>query len=108
MQGFRRVGTTTSTTNAAVWGENRSGAGGIGVVGASDSFRGVYAFDGVFGIAHNLNGAAVSGHDPGGLAGFFDGNVTVRGHIVLTGADCAEQSLLRPAARPPRRERSWW
>jgi len=47
MQGFRRVGTTTSTTNAAVWGENRSGAGGIGVVGASDSFRGVYAFDGV-------------------------------------------------------------
>ncbi len=110
------VGTTTSPdpNKAAVWGENRNGAGigvrgdsnsGIGVLGNSQSFRGVYGhsatnagvvgesdgFDGVFGISHKATAAGVSGHNPGGLAGYFDGNVTVTGDVFVNGADCAEQ-----------------
>lgn len=97
-----------STSGVGVWG---SSATAQGVVGRSDSWQGVYGhsntqagvvgesdtFDGVYGIAHNLQAAGVSGHNPGGLAGFFDGNVTVNGNItvsgdvLLTGADCAEQ-----------------
>ncbi len=56
-------------------------------------------FDGVFGVSRNPNAAGVSGHslntdgtvNKSGLAGFFDGNVTVTGDIFLSGADCAEQ-----------------
>jgi hypothetical protein len=80
-------------------------ANGRGVAGFSTSFQGVYGhsatqagvvgesdkFDGVFGISHNLSAAGVSGHNPGGLAGFFEGNVTVTGDIFLPGADCAEE-----------------
>jgi hypothetical protein len=54
-----------------------------GVSGYSDSNAGVAgesgSFDGVFGVAHNLSAAGVSGHNPGGLAGYFDGNVIITG-----------------------------
>ena len=112
--GFDGVfGMSHSTPNAGVSGHNdKNGTGvwgdsdgGRGVAGFSNTWQGVYGhsnsqagvvgesdgFDGVFGISHNLNAAGVSGHNPGGLAGFFDGNVTVTGDIFLPGADCAEQ-----------------
>ncbi len=80
-------------------------AGGRGVAGFSDTWQGVYGhsgtqagvvgesdgFDGVWGVSHNQQAAGISGHNPGGLAGFFEGNVTVTGDISLPGADCAEQ-----------------
>jgi hypothetical protein len=77
-------------TGAGVYGDSKGK--GPGVVGESDNF------DGVFGISHNPNTAGVSGHNtkpdgsdnPGGLAGFFGGNVIVTGDISLPGADCAE------------------
>ena len=53
-------------------------------------------FDGVYGIAHLPDKAAVTGYHPGGTAGYFNGNVYVTGKIncdidvCLTGADCAE------------------
>ncbi|HET9893795.1 MAG TPA: hypothetical protein VFQ44_02565 [Streptosporangiaceae bacterium] len=85
-----------------VWGGSN---GGRGVAGFSDTWQGVYGhsgsqagvvgesdgFDGVWGVSHNPQAAGVSGHNPGGLAGFFDGNVTVTGDISLPGADCAEE-----------------
>jgi hypothetical protein len=78
-----------SNTGQGVYGHSVSQAG---VVGESDNF------DGVFGISHNVAHAGVSGHNPGGLAGFFDGNVAVSGNITVSGdillsgaADCAEQ-----------------
>ena len=82
-----------------------SEAGGRGVAGFSNTFQGVYGhsksqagvvgesdqFDGVFGISHDPKHAGVSGHNPGGLAGFFDGDVEVTGDIRLTNAaDLAE------------------
>jgi hypothetical protein len=126
------VGTTVDGANPAVWGENRSGTGGIGVrgdavqgtgvLGNSTAFRGVAGFstanagvygesinfDGVFGITSNKTAAGVSGHNPRGLAGYFDGNITCTGDIscggdiTLTGGDCAEQfQLSDPAAAEP-------
>ena len=75
-----------------VVGQSTGAGGGRGIVGISDSF------DGVFGVSHDPKHAGVSGHNldtngrpnPGGLAGFFDGNVTVTGDIFLQNADCAE------------------
>ena len=78
---------------------------GRGVAGFSDTSQGVYgfsktqagvvgesnSFDGVFGISHSPQHAGISGHNPGGLAGFFDGNVTVTGDLFLAGGDCAER-----------------
>ena len=86
----------------AVWGGSKTGRG---VAGFSESWQGVYGhsntqagvvgesdqFDGVYGISHNPASAGVSGHNPGGLAGWFDGNVVVTGDITLTGADFAEE-----------------
>jgi hypothetical protein len=91
-----------SQTNAGVQGNSPSGRG---VAGFSDTWQGVYGFskaqagvvgesnnfDGVFGISHDPQHAGVSGHNPGGLAGYFDGNVTITGDVFLTGGDCAEQ-----------------
>ena len=60
-------------------------------------------FDGVSGISHSKDHAGVSGHNPGGLAGFFDGDVKVTGKIEcptgtvhcfdinISNADCAEE-----------------
>jgi hypothetical protein len=94
-----------------VQGESNDGIGvkgqsatGAGVLGESDKF------DGVFGRSHSPGRAGVSGHttDPAGLAGFFEGDVSVTGKInhggdyncagnmtvqkdiVLANADCAE------------------
>jgi len=97
-------------TGAGVLGENPGGDGVVGkgrrgVVGMSVEFQGVYGhsdqnagvvgesndFDGVYGVSHNLAAAGVSGHNPGGRAGFFEGNVVVTGDIQLAGADLAEQ-----------------
>jgi hypothetical protein len=126
--GYGVVGTTVDGTNPAVWGENRSNTGGVGVrgdavagtgvAGVSNSFRGVAGFsttnagvygesanfDGVFGVSNNKNSAGVSGHNPGGMAGYFDGNLVCTGNIscggdiTLTGGDCAEQFQLSGAA----------
>jgi len=71
-----------STTYQGVYGHSNSSAG---VFGESDQF------DGVFGMSHNHLAAGVSGHNPGGLAGYFEGDVTVTGDLSLTGADFAEQ-----------------
>jgi hypothetical protein len=90
-------GNSHSTNAAGVSGFNisTSAPSGPGVLGHSSFGAGVVGdsdhFDGVFGVSHNLAAAGVSGHNPGGLAGFFDGNVTVTGDIFLPGADCAEQ-----------------
>ncbi|PWJ26207.1 hypothetical protein ATK17_2353 [Branchiibius hedensis] len=92
-------------------GDGVVGNGHRGVVGLSEDFQGVYGhsvrnagvvgesdeFDGVFGVAHRPEKAAVSGHNPGGMAGFFDGDVVVQrnvivvGDVLLQGADCAEE-----------------
>jgi hypothetical protein len=80
----------------SVSGNNDAGGDGVtgtaigngrGVVGISVSNAGVVGdsqhFDGVFGLAHDKDRAGVSGHNqvPGGLAGFFEGNVIVTGDI---------------------------
>jgi hypothetical protein len=84
-----------------VWGGSNSGRG---VAGFSTTWQGVYGhsvlnagvvgesdqFDGVFGVSHNPRSAGISGHNPNGLAGYFDGNITVTGDIQIPGADCAE------------------
>ena len=102
-------------------GDGVVGKGRRGVVGESETFQGVFGhsktnagvvgesdqFDGVYGVSHNPAHSGVSGHNlddkgnpsPGGLAGFFEGNVEVTGNIELTGpasdirltnGDCAE------------------
>ena len=100
-------------------GDGVVGKGRRGVVGESDTFQGVFGhsntnagvvgeseqFDGVFGVSHNPAHPGVSGHNldnkgnpnPGGLAGFFVGNVEVTGDIRLTNGDCAEDfDICRP------------
>ncbi len=72
-----------------------------GVVGESDSN------EGLTGITHNKAVAAVSAHNPGGRAGFFDGDVKVTGQVmaetltasvdIVLGADCAEEFDLAPS-----------
>jgi hypothetical protein len=113
------VGDSQSATGDAIKGTNRGNGNGRGVAGFSNKGQGVYGhsisqagvvgesdmFDGVFGLSHNKSAAGVSGHNPDGLAGFFDGNVTVTGNatiqgnidvigpgsdIRMTNADCAE------------------
>jgi hypothetical protein len=76
------------------------GVGNPGVSGYSKDQAGVVGesehFDGVYGIAHQPQKAAVTGFNPNGLAGFFDGNVhvthnvEVRGDVQLLGQDLAE------------------
>ncbi|RYZ61049.1 MAG: hypothetical protein EOO14_06045 [Chitinophagaceae bacterium] len=102
----------SSSEGSGVEGEAGSGGDGVrgtsisgnGVHGISDVGRGVYGqsnmqagvvgesnqFDGVFGISHHPNHAGVSGHNPGGMAGFFNGDVVVTGDIRLLNADLAE------------------
>ena len=88
-----------SGTSHGVHGESNTGQG---VFGHSNTNAGVVGeskdFDGVFGVSHNPARPGVSGHNldnngnpnPGGLAGFFAGDVVVTGDIRLTNADCAE------------------
>ena len=71
-----------SDSGQAVYGHSNTQAG---VVGESDEF------DGVYGISHNPQHAGVTGYNPGGLAGYFDGDVVVTGDVRLINADCAEE-----------------
>jgi hypothetical protein len=88
----------TDTGDPAVFGTSDAGNGirgtstsAQGVFGHSTNQVGVYGesdnFDGVFGFTKNQKAAGVSGHNPGGLAGFFDGNVTVTGDVTLPGVE---------------------
>jgi hypothetical protein len=64
-----------------VWGESKNG-------------------EGVHGVSHTPSAAAIAGFGaPGGLAGYFAGNVTVTGDVFLSGADCAEQFDIAHADR---------
>jgi hypothetical protein len=62
---------------------------GTGVIGESKSGTGVFgesqAGEGVRGVSDTPSSSGVSGHNPGGLAGFFDGNVTVTSSLLLGG-----------------------
>lgn len=113
-QHWEGVTGVSHTQAAGVAGYNHATSGGPGIYGQSDSGRGVEGigtswqgvyghstsqagvvgesdqFDGVWGISHDPQHAGVSGHNPGGLAGYFEGNVTVTGDIMLSGGDCAE------------------
>lgn len=108
-----------------VRGSSKSGTGAVGisdtgrgVAGFSNTWQGVYGhsnvqagvvgesdqFDGVYGVSHNKVHAGVSGHNldrngkpvPGGMAGFFNGDLIVTGDIQVNGdiklmnADLAE------------------
>jgi hypothetical protein len=96
----------------AVWGGSKTGRG---VAGFTESWQGVYGhsisnagvvgesdrFDGGFFVTHNPTAAGVSAHNPGGLAGWFDGNVVVTGDVQLPGADCAEEfGVIGPEVEP--------
>lgn len=67
----------------------RGGDNGDGVVGNSIGHAGVVGdsihFDGVVGIAHEPGHAGVAGHNAGGTAGFFEGNVIVTGDLTQQG-----------------------
>jgi hypothetical protein len=89
------------STGDGIRGTSKSGNGvhgisdsGRGVFGQSNSQAGVVGesnqFDGVFGISHHPQHAGVAGHNPGGMAGFFNGDVVVTGDIRLSNADFAE------------------
>jgi hypothetical protein len=90
---------TSQPSGPGVFGHSGFGAG---VVGDSDSF------DGVWGVSRNPKAAGVSGHslnqdgsvNRNGLAGFFDGSVTVTGDVSLPGGDCAEQFDIAGAQQP--------
>jgi hypothetical protein len=73
-----------TTSGIAVYGSSTGpGSSGRGVVGVSDNNTAVEG--------QSIKGVAVYGSSQTGEAGHFDGNVTVTGDIVLTGADCAEE-----------------
>jgi hypothetical protein len=76
-------------------GVEGSSVGSKGVYGHSGTNAGVVGesqdFDGVLGVSHNPAHAGISGHNPGGMAGFFDGDIVVTGDIRVAGADCAER-----------------
>lgn len=118
--GVRGWDMTADPNNSGGLGVRGDSNSGTGVAGFSTTFRGVYGssqsnagvvgesenFDGVFGISHKQTAAGVSGHNPGGMAGYFEGNVVVTGNVVvngditLTGADLAEQFELTSGAVP--------
>ena len=102
--------TGDSQTFAGVRGTSVSAAGtegwsttAAGVMGQSQQG------DGLYGISHGPNAAGVHGaNDKGGLAGRFDGNVTISGDLSVTdvlllpGKDCAEQFQIdNPEASEP-------
>ncbi|MBP7392904.1 MAG: hypothetical protein KA945_03600 [Zoogloea sp.] len=97
-------GVAKAPNKAGVVGISKA-PGGRGVAGDSVEFQGVFGrstknagvvgesdlFDGVWGLSKNPKAAGVSGHNvPGGLAGYFEGDVIVTGDIRLVNADCAE------------------
>lgn len=68
--GVHGITNSSNTFDSAVYGENTNA--GIGVAGVCTNGIGVYGRG-----AQN--------------AGYFEGNVTVTGDVILTGADCAEE-----------------
>ena len=109
------------STGDGVRGVSKKGNGvigasetGRGVAGFSNTWQGVYGhsisqagvvgesdqYDGVFGISHHPQHAGVSGHNPGGMAGYFDGDVVVTGDIRLGNADFAEDFDVTDVAEP--------
>jgi len=73
-----------SSQHAAISATNDGG--GVGLWIASTGHDGVQAH------SHSSQHAAVSAtNDGGGYAGYFQGNVTVTGDVILSGADCAEE-----------------
>jgi hypothetical protein len=111
------VGKSSSSKFRGVYGENTAGGDGVfgfgpgsgrGVVGVSDTHVGVEggcpSGTGVFGSSTTGIGVRGSGDaGQGGLAAFFEGNVTVTGNILapnstltcfdvsISGGDCAEE-----------------
>jgi hypothetical protein len=107
-------GTAHDVNSAGVYGTSKAPTGGFGVIGDCVNGNGVRGnsqnsdgihgyskikagvvgeseqFDGVYGISHAKDHAGVTGYNPGGMAGFFDGDVVVTGDITLSNADCAE------------------
>src|SRR5690242_5359708 len=96
-------GQSTDPNTPAVSGENTGNGPGV----RGDGFTGVWGEggksggEGVHGVSHSINagvggyndstGAGVYGKSDHGDAGHFEGNVTITGDVVLTGADCAEE-----------------
>jgi hypothetical protein len=78
-----------STDGDAVFGQSKHGRGvvGIGLGGGAGVVGDSQGFDGVLGVSHNVTAAGVSGHNPGGLAGFFEGNVVVSGSLTVQNVD---------------------
>ena len=92
-----------------IWGESQNWEGvhgighgqGAGVAGFNDAPQGSAQpgiwgesqnGEGVHGVTHSPSAAAIAGFaTAGGNAGYFQGNVTVTGDVLLTGADCAEE-----------------
>jgi hypothetical protein len=95
-QGYGVAGVSSAANGAAwgVWGfaASTSGVGvegsvnapnGIGVVGINDATSGLAI--GLEGFSNSPNGVAISGSNPNGLAGSFDGGVSVTGDVSVTG-----------------------
>lgn len=72
----RGVGVAGVSAGSAVFGE-ATGNSGIGVVGLSEAGQGV--------LGDSTSGIAVGGRSTRGFAGFFEGNVVVRGGLFVTG-----------------------
>jgi len=69
-----------SNTGNAIYGQSDAQTG-IGVKGEGRQ----YGVEGVSSFGIGVHGSGSKG------AGFFEGNVTVTGDVILTGADCAEE-----------------
>jgi hypothetical protein len=86
------IGKSFNPKLRGVYGENTGGGDGVfgygqnagrGVVGVSENHTGVEG--------NSTSGTGVWGSSATGMAGHFEGNVSVTGDLLLTGADCAEQ-----------------
>lgn len=99
-------GETSSATDSGVYGHN--GGTGVGVTGVSASGDGVYGrtdFDGSFGIVGAVLkysngtqvGASIYGQNFSGIAGYFNGSVTVNGTLTKSGGSFKIDDPLDPA-----------
>ena len=78
-----------SDRTAGVWGssdgapgvDRRTGPGGVGVVGSCPAGQGV--------LGGSITGIGVGGYSQTGWAGYFDGDVVVRGSLYVNGAKAA-------------------
>jgi hypothetical protein len=77
-----------SNTGIAVRGESDAQTTGIGVQGTGHQ----YGVEGLSSFGIGVHGKGSKG------AGFFEGDVTVTGDVILTGADCAEEFDIAQAA----------